>query len=570
MEWVRIYPMVANWPGGGPPPVFSISADENGSVVVELAWDPQALMAPATYVNPLRYYCSSYAFNETVTNDNGSTTTISIPAQQIQLVGNRATWSIPQLLWDAYVQESLKSLRSPATTAFSRNLYYRVRALAPGASQACLWPADGTLTGANSAAAPHIGILPISASPSTQIAPDQSAIAAMGGIPAIAPTMWSDLLMLHWRHLPESDANRQVLVHIFGHPTYQAANLATRAALLKLWLFAGSDSRLRLPQLLDRNAVVGSNMVQPIVTKLDRRNNKTLVENLLSLLDITPHPDLLKVISKEQLLDHVIVEILDPNGQVNQGAAGTCSPTSLQTLLITINPSEYARLQNGLLSASGSATLGNNDVMDVPVGILQASHYASVAGQPFLMRTYSELAFQTALLKYAKGSNFPAFTGTPQNINQIFQATISGGLQSSETERALEGIFDTRFTTHYITFPSQSTNPSWLAAQRTIGDGLISSLPANQQQLLMAMYWSQPYNYGHVVMAVRHEASSGRVFFKNPQYPGSNPPAGIAQGGTANNPPRRYDDPSQSIESLSDADLSTWIKGYWVPERSLI
>jgi hypothetical protein len=55
MNWVRMHSLIANWPGGGGPPTFDISADENGSVVVELAWDPQALMAPASYLDPLRY-----------------------------------------------------------------------------------------------------------------------------------------------------------------------------------------------------------------------------------------------------------------------------------------------------------------------------------------------------------------------------------------------------------------------------------------------------------------------------------------------------------------------------------
>lgn len=570
MEWVRIHPMIANWPGGGPPPTFSISADENGAVVVELAWDPQALSAPATYLNPLRYYASCYTFNETLTNDNGSTRTVNIPAQTIQLTGNRATWTMPQALWDAYIEESLKTLRTPSTTTFSRNLYYRVRATAPGASQARVWPADSALTGPNAIAAPHIGILPISASPASQVMPDQAAVAAIGGIPVLAPTIWSDLLTAFWRNLPESDPNRQALVRIFAHQVFQNATLPTRAALLKLWIFAGSDARRRLPQLLDRNTVVGSGLVQPIITKVDLRSGKTLVENLLALLEITPHPDLASVISKEQLLDHVITEILDPNGQVNQGAAGTCSPTSLQTLLITINPAEYARLQLGLLSASGQATLSNNAMADVPRGILQAAHYASVANQPFLLRTYSELAFQAAILKYAQGSNFPAFTGTPQNMNQIFQATIVGGLAANETKRALEGIFNTNFTTHYIALPSQPANAAWVNAQQTIRDGLVNDLPGRQQQLLLAMYWGQPYTAGHMVMAVRREASARRIFFKNPQYPGSMPGPGIVQGGTANNPPRRYEDPSQSLESLTEADLGTWIKGYWIPERALI
>src|SRR4029079_5289983 len=114
----------------------------------------------------------------------------------------------------------------------------------------------------------------------------------------------------------------QSLVQIFAHPTYRGLDVRARAAVLTLWLYAGKDSLLRLPQLLDRNAVTGSNVVTPVVAKTDLRGGQTLVQNLLALLDISPHPDLLTATSKEHLLDDVITEILDPNGQVNQGAAG--------------------------------------------------------------------------------------------------------------------------------------------------------------------------------------------------------------------------------------------------------
>jgi len=124
MEWVRIHPFIQNWPGGGPPPTFDISADENGSVTIELAWDPQALAAPSTSYAPLRYYSSGAAANITYKDSHGANQTVTLPAQNIQLSGNRATWAIPQALWDGYVQESLKTLNTPPGTTFARNLFY--------------------------------------------------------------------------------------------------------------------------------------------------------------------------------------------------------------------------------------------------------------------------------------------------------------------------------------------------------------------------------------------------------------------------------------------------------------
>jgi hypothetical protein len=579
MSWVRIHPLVANWPGGADsPPVFDISSDENGTAVVELAFDPQTLLAPASYVNPLRYYGSDVPFDAKTVDDNGSSRAVSLPAQTITLDGNRATWTIPAALWAAYVQESLKRLGSATATTFSGNLYYRVRVTPPGASRATVWPDDAQLTGPFSAAAPHIAILPMSATPSSQVVPDAAAVQAMGGLPVV-PRLWGDMLGWFWRFLPEQDPARRSLVAVFAHQAFREADLATRADMLKLWLFAGPSARLRLPELLGRNAVTGSNLVQPVITKRDLRGGRTLAERLLDLLWITPHPDLLVRTAtgtpplnvKESLLNDVIREILDPNGQVNQGAAGTCAPTSVQTLLLTVNPAEYTRLQAGLLSASGRAVLADGSAVSVPPAIFQAARYASgINGHAFLFRTNAELAFQATILRHAQGSRFPAFTGSAENVNKIFQATIDGGLSKDEIKRALDGVFGVSFTTHSCAWPTQPGSAA-AADQRALRDRLLADLPARQQQLVLGTAWGQPPNHGgHAVLCVRRDQPTGRVFFKNPQYPGSAPPSGLVRGAATTGPPRRYEDPSQALESMTEDHLASWIFAYWTPDAALI
>jgi hypothetical protein len=71
------------------------------------------------------------------------------------------------------------------------------------------------------------------------------------------------------------------------------------------------------------------------------------------------------------------------------------------------------------------------------------------------------------------------------------------------------------------------------------------------------------------VLGVRRDNGAGRIFFKNPQYPGSAPVPGMANGGTAANPPRRYEDVTESLESITDADLGRWITACFVPDRAL-
>jgi hypothetical protein len=124
---------------------------------------------------------------------------------------------------------------------------------------------------------------------------------------------------------------------------------------------------------------------------------------------------------------------------------------------------------------------------------------------------------------------------------------------------------------------SGSVPPNQLATvplQAGVFAQLVAALPKKQQQLLVATYWGtsprQPPpagGYGaHAVLALRHE--NGRLYFKNPQYAGSKP-IGV-DGGTAANPPRRYENSSSTLESIADTDLTQWIYWFFAPDAAII
>ena len=559
MSWVQMHPFITNWPGGGPPPIFDISTDENGSAVVELAWDPQALTSPSLYSQPLRYYSSDQSFTGQVHGITGGTKTITVPAQHIDVVSNQAQWIMPAELWDGFAGEHLTSLSGAgAVTGFHGSLYYRVR-FTPTGGATTVWPADTSIA-AMGQGAPHISMLPISGSPSSQVLPDDAAVGAIPGPLGVAQA-WSAMVRAVWRDLPETDPDRRSLARVFAHPTYLDLPTQTRASVLKLWLLAG-PSRQKLPALLDRQVVVGSNLTQPAITKTDLRGGRTLIDNLLVLLSVTPHPDLVAATTHEHLVDDVLTEILDPNGQVNQGAAGTCAPTTVQTLLITVNPSEYARLMTGWLSVSGTATLANGDTVSLPPGVLRLPLYVTPQSSsggvmfPLFIRTYSELAFQAAGLSYAQGAAFPAVTGTPANVVKVMKSVIAGGLTLAQGQRLLAGLFGVTFTVRS-------------GAGAAVRDRLAQDLPLMQQPIMIYMSWGAPPNQGgHAVLAMRIDG--GRLFFKNPQYAGSAPPSYAIKGGNNVNPPRRYEDPQQSLESMTMSDLASWIWGYLLPDHALL
>lgn len=580
MTWARIHPYLKNWPGGGPPPVFEINADENGTAVIDLAWDPQALRNPASYQDQLRFYSSGDPFSATVARASGNgSLSISIPTQTITLTGNRAEWAMPADLWAGYVEESLKRLAAggPATN-FSGNLYYRVRMTPTNAAQATIWPADAALTGSGAASAPHITILPMSASVASQVVPDDAAVSGLGGIPLI-PNLYANLLRAIWTGAPETDPVRRSLQDVFAHPTFKSVPVGARTDILKLWLFAG-NSRARLPRLLSRQVVTGSNVTTPVVSKIAYKGGKNLVQNLLDLVLTSPHPDL-GAQTREQIVDDVITEILDPNGQVNQGMAGTCVPTSIQAFLINVNPAEYARLQVGWLGRTGSVELADGSTASVPPGVLQIARYSTpVAGwtptnSGFFARTYSEMAFQGAMLKFAKGASFPSSNGTEAQTQAVFRYTFENGLSMAERKKAVDALFGVTFRNSTESWPPD-TGVAFATGQTALATAFVADLTAHPRQLLLAMYWGNAPRLplpagsswgGHVVVPIR--VDGGRVFFKNPQYAGSNPGAKVA-GGTDNNPPRRYEDPSSSLESMTIADLAQWIKSYSVSDTALI
>jgi hypothetical protein len=225
--------------------------------------------------------------------------------------------------------------------------------------------------------------------------------------------------------------------------------------------------------------------------------------------------------------------------------------------MINVNASEYVRLQRGLLSVAGKATMANNQELEIPPGIFQTVRYGSAQNSAFFVRTNSELAFQSAVLKYAKGSAFPTYdpNASPNDangINTVFQRVVSEGLNAAESERALEALLGRNFDT-VSGGPSAAVRNQFLAA-----------LTASRVPMLLVLNWrkppADPTSKLQAVLALR--AEGGRIFFKNPQYAGSRPPNGALPNASAMDPPRRYDDPTQCLESIGDNDLSSWIKWY--------
>lgn len=549
--WVRVRSTLYNWTEGDTPPSFEVISNENGRAVIELAWGSSDIPTPPALdpAAPLRYYNTGEALDVTVTKADGSSMPVQVPEQDIRLTGNRATWTMPQVLWDGYREELRKARQSPPQSQMRQMLYYRVRFEPTGAASAVIWPDDSSFN-----ASPlnnRMNIIALSSNPITQVAPDRQAVEAM-------PRHASELDWM-WRNLPEDNADRLSLANLFSHRFFtNQMETEIRGKLLTLWVEAG-PARQRLHTLLDRQFRTASGLEMTVFKQPCIREQIMLIDHLLELVSVIPHPDIAGVRVAEHLLDDVLQEIMDPNGQMNQGQASTCAPTGIQTLLINVNAAEYARLMRGLLSVAGQATLANDDVVTPPPGIFRAALYAGAQSSGFYVRTNCELAFQSTVLKYARGGDFPRYDpdappNDPRGINTVFQATIARGLTFDQIETALEGLFGTTFNR------AQAAQPT--AALR---NQFVDAIVAAHDPLLTVLHWgaatsTQPRGL-HAVVSLRHE--SGRLMFKNPQYAGSGAPATMQPNSTRDDPPRRLDDPSQALESMGDDDLAGWLRAYY-------
>ena len=599
MQWIRIRPTLANWPTGGRPPLFEIDADAGGDVVVELAWDTAAIRSPARYeATPLRYFCTSAGLE--LPSVAGAAAVV-IPPQRIALVGRRAWWQVPEALWRAHQQEQVRQ-----GTTFGGCLYYRARGSSDG-REALVWPTDALIE-AQGADAPHLGLLrappantprlPWSTDPALDVLVDE-AVEAMGGLPVWAPDLYSRALRAVWAALPPGDVEATSLTSLFAAPGFRSAltQKVHRACLLTLWLSGGPEARLRVHELLGRTVRTAAPGAAPqtadvpLLLHRDATEGQTCLRNLLDLKDVAVGPDVNAWLGAELTVDDVLLDVIDPPWQTARGWPGDAGlvrgepgvPTAVLGLLARCRPSEVARLHAGLLSWRAAAPMQGGDTLTLPPGALRLARYQHVASR-FDFAGYGELAFHAAALRYAQGEAFPPIEAdvpaeSPGHVSRALVAAIDRGLTPAETATLLGQVFGCTFTPHYLggdlhdpTITATAGAARHGSAQATLADGLLAALdaPGRTAPVLVSLFWTGPYRGSQLVLATAHTA--GRVSFHVPRYSGGAPPPGVvagAQSAPGDGPPRRFDDPTTTLESVTDDVLATWIRGYQLPDRNL-
>lgn len=533
MRWVHVHTHFDVWAANGPAPTFCITSDDDGVAFIEIAKTPELLYRPVSDPSDLW----NVFFSAEGSSDG------SVAATEIRLRQGRADYTLPDAVWQQMRRVAL------AGNEGDRRLYYRVKAR-PRNTTSQAW-ASHTDTDVQTGQVPFLLVEPISGDLSSDAPVDDAAAIAHVDL---FTRLWLAVIQL----LGRGDRDYHALQTLLAHPTYRDADAEHRGRVLELFVRSGSHGRRRFEQLLDLRVQTGSNLTTPSLFYRDERNEGTTLDHLLALWDIVLDRRISVALS--EVIYEVIQELIDPPGQINQGAAGTCAATSIQCYTVLRNPAEYARWCRYLLDRrqNHQVRLANNEIMRANPEAFDVATWRTMLrrqGRPettvrreFFGRTYSERAIQAAIMDYA---NYRHRYDPEQDQYVHWLGQVYGsGLWEFEISRALEGIFNQAWKFDFG--GGRLSAPNRARVSRNVMTYLQQGLP-----VVMTLKWGSA---AHAVLGLRVE--NGRVIFRNPQYRGSYPIGGVSDGSSLTQPNRRIHNLARAEESMSLADLQQDLRGF--------
>ncbi len=529
MRWVRVHAHFDVWAANGPAPTFCITSDDDGVAFLEIAKRPELLFRPVS--DPSDSW--NVFFSATGSNDG------TVAATEIPITRGRADYTLPDGVW--------RNMRRVADgpREGDRLLYYRVKARPRGVTRGWASHSDTDIQNGN---APFIEVVPLSGDLSQSPIEDSAALERLD----LFSRLWLSVIQLLG-----DDPDRQALQRLLAHPTYrEQSSPTTRAKVLKLFVICGSRGRQLFPRLLDLRVQTGSNITEPAIFYRDEANEGTMLDHLVNLWDI--QLDRRIPIALSEVIYEVMNEAVDPPGQLNQGAAGTCAATSVQTYVALRNPAEYARWCRYILDRRSRhrVRLANGDHMRANPEAFDVATWRNVLGgqlsgnwQMILGRTYSERGIQAALMDYG---NYRMRYDPERDrfVNWLGQVS-SSGLWEFEISRVIEAVFNEPWK---FDFGGGTLNS---APNSNAADNLITHFQGGGLPVIITMLWGTA---AHAVLGLRIE--NNRVIFRNPQYRGNFPTPGLANGTTLNQPTRQVHNVSRAEESMDRAGLRAALRGF--------
>jgi hypothetical protein len=228
---------------------------------------------------------------------------------------------------------------------------------------------------------------------------------------------------------PQLDGQASQLVH---QPLYGTLSTEQKTKLLNVFAGANSEGRQELVTLMSRQLNGGT---PAFLSQDNSSSHATLLDNLDKLA--TEQLDPAVAGRRSEILSDVIEETSEPTWYLDQGAVGTCAPTSLQTHLVVNAPAEYARLVGGLLGKDRKVTMADGSEMTPAILDLASPATVTPSGGSSRpdKRSLTERVFQSALAQHT-------YLHTSDWANYPVNASGDiGGFRGAQTASALSALY---------------------------------------------------------------------------------------------------------------------------------
>ena len=259
----------------------------------------------------------------------------------------------------------------------------------------------------------------------------------------------------------------------------------------------------------------GARIPEDLVTllrsgKLTERDLKggTLLDSLAQLST----QELASGLDRKTLLTELVERIVDPR-KISQRNRGTCTVTSLEFILASKKPAEFARIITGLCSRKGTVKLADGSTMKRDASCLEPDDSG---------RATIDRIFQSSAMEYGNGllQNYD----NREDENEVYGFVDTGsGLSGGEFDDVIDGISGQNYSVNKYEDSQAARTDLTHRFQRAIADG---------HHILVAMRWSNreggKHGYHQVVLL---DASPDRMSFWNPW--------GDGEQGQSSGPPRQ-------------------------------
>ncbi|HEY9765584.1 MAG TPA: hypothetical protein V6C82_04440 [Chroococcales cyanobacterium] len=159
----------------------------------------------------------------------------------------------------------------------------------------------------------------------------------------------------------------------------------------------------------------------------DKKGEGTLLDNLSKLAD----QRLEENINRGELLSDVVQEVENPVCIAQEGK-GTCGASTVQIMLASENPAEYARLISGLASPEGKTTLANGE---------EIARKPGTEMEDGALRTVSTRLLVPAFMEYGNGMA----TYDNEKDKSSLMGVSYPGLTYGDFARLAEGVLNRSF-----------------------------------------------------------------------------------------------------------------------------